>query len=290
MDYNGSTLKQTSVLNLAPNGSKAAVWQSGAGPTSDSSGSIYLLAGNGTFHTRLNPHGFPIHGDYGNAFLKLTIDHDRLKVADYFDMDNTVAESNRDEDLGSGGAMVLPPMKDAKGQVVHLAVGAGKDQNIYLVNRQHMGKFNPHRNNIYQELPKALKGKEFGGPAYFDGKLYYGAVNDGIRAFQFSDARLKPNPVSITANKFVYPGARPSICANGTKNAILWAVENGTTAVLYAYDANNLAHMLYNSNMARNGRDHFGTGNKYITPTITNGKVYVGTTDGVGVFGLLSRH
>lgn len=249
-----------------------------------------MLAGNGTFDTTLTKTGFPIHGDYGNAFLKLTIDHGKLKVADYFDMDNTVAESNRDEDLGSGGAMVLPPIKNVQGRIVHLAVGAGKDRNVYLVNREHMGKFNPHRNNIYQELVHALKGMEFAAPAYFDGKIYYGAVNDNIRAFQFSHARLEANPISITSNQFVYPGATPSISANGTRDAILWAAENGTAAVLYAYDANNLGHMLYSSNMAPNGRDHFGTGNKFITPTIANGKVYVGTTYGVGVFGLLHRH
>jgi len=290
MDYNASTLKQTSVLNLAPNGNEAAVWQSGAGPAADAAGNIYLLAGNGTFDTKLTPKGFPEHGDYGNAFLKIAIRHGKLKVADYFDMDNTIAESDRDEDLGSGGAMLLPPMKNAQGKMVHLAVGAGKDQNIYLVNCNHLGRFNPHRNNIVQELVKALNGREFAAPAYFDGKLYYGAVNDSIRAFQFSNARLLPKPASITSNQFVYPGATPSISADGTRNAILWATENGTTAVLYAYDADNLAHMLYSSNMAPNDRDHFGTGNKFITPTIANGKVYVGTTNGVGVFGLLHRH
>ncbi len=290
MDYNGLSLKQKSVLNITPNGSDGAIWMSGAGPAASPSGAFYLLAANGTFDTTLNKNGFPSHGDYGNAFLKIIIDHGELKVADYFDMENTVAESARDEDLGSGGAMVLPPMKNAKGQIVRLAVGAGKDRNIYLVNREHMGKFNPHRNNIYQELYHALSGMEFASPTYFGGKVYYGAVGDHIRAFQFHDARLEPKPVSMTTNTFGYPGATPSISANGTKNAILWAAKNGPTAVLYAYDADNLTHMLYSSDMAPGGRDHFGTGNKFITPTIANGKVYVGTTDGVGVFGLLNRH
>jgi len=245
MDYDASTLKQTSVFDLAPNGSEAAVWQSGAGPAADASGNIYLLAGNGTFDTTLTRKGLPDHGDYGNAFLKLTINQGKLKVADYFDMDNTVAESDRDEDLGSGEPMVLPPMKNANGRVVYLAAGAGKDQNIYLVNCDHMGKFNPQRNDVYQELVHALKGREFGAPAYFDGKLYYGAINDSIRSFQFSNARLQPKPASITSNQFVYPGATPSISADGTRNAILWATENGTTAALYAYDANHLGRMLY---------------------------------------------
>lgn len=34
-------------------------------------------------------------------------------------------------------------------------------------------------------------------------------------------------------------------------------------------------------------RDQFGASNKFITPAVANGKVYVGTTNGVVVFGLL---
>jgi hypothetical protein len=57
----------------------------------------------------------------------------------------------------------------------------------------------------------------------------------------------------------------------------VWAHENTNPAVLHAYDASNLARELYNS----------GAGNKYITPTIADGKVFVGMTNGVAVFGLL---
>ncbi len=290
--YDENTLKQTGVLNITPNGTEGAFWGSGAGPAADRSGAIYLLAGNGTFDTRLTPSGFPVRGDYGNAFLKVVANDGDLKVADYFNMMNTISETNIDMDLGSGGALVLPDMKDARGHVVHLAIGAGKDQNIYLVNRDRMGKFDPERNDIYQELYHALDSGEFGMPAYFNGKVYFGAMLDVIRAFQFSNARLRPKPVSVTKNQFSYPGATPSISANGTQDAILWAVDNNNfgDAVLYAYDANNLAHTLYSSEMAPGGRDHFGAGNKFIVPTVANGKVYVGTTNGVGVFGLLPRH
>ena len=89
-----------------------------------------------------------------------------------------------------------------------------------------------------------------------------------------------------TPTTFEYPGATPSISANGTKNAIVWAAENANPAVLHAYNAITLQE-LYNTNQAANGRDQFGVGNKFITPLIINGKVYVGTTTGVGVFGLL---
>jgi hypothetical protein len=111
-------------------------------------------------------------------------------------------------------------------------------------------------------------------------------VNNNLLAFQFSQALLQTSPVSATSTSFAYPGATPSISANGTSNAIVWATENTDPAVLHAYDATDLSHELYNTNQA-GMRDQFGTGNKFITPTIANGKVYVGTTNGVGVFGLL---
>jgi hypothetical protein len=83
-----------------------------------------------------------------------------------------------------------------------------------------------------------------------------------------------------------YPGSAASVSANGTANGIVWAHENTSPAVLYAFDATNLTHELYNSSQAGT-RDQFGSGNKYITPTIADGQVFVGTQNSVAVFGLL---
>jgi hypothetical protein len=280
--YDQNTLARTAVLNITPNGSQAGIWQSGAGPAADSTGDIYFLSGNGTFDTHLNAAGFPDLGDFGNAFVKLS-PVPKLHVADYFTMYNTIAESDADEDFGSGGAMVLPDMIDSAGNTRHLAVGAGKDTNIYMVDRDNMGKFNPISNSsIYQELPGALPGGEWAAPAYFNGTLYYGSVGQPITAFPFVHARLAAGPSSMTNNSFEYPGATPSISANGTADAILWAAENSTNSILHAYDASDLSRELYNSSGV-----NFGAGNKFITPTIADGRVYVGTTTGVGVFGLL---
>jgi len=124
-------------------------------------------------------------------------------------------------------------------------------------------------------------------PAFFNNRIYYGAAGDSLRTFQFTNAQLQTSPVSQTGITFTYPGTTPGISANGASNAILWAVENTDPAVLHAYDASDLSHELYNSNQA-GARDQFGTGNKFITPTIANGQVFVGTTNGVGVFGLLT--
>lgn len=288
MGYDKSTLLQTGVLNITPNGSEGSVWQSGAGMAADSSGNIYFLTANGTADTTLNAQGFPISGDYGNAFMKLSTSSN-LTVADYFNMFNTGSESNADQDLGSGGALVLPDMTDSNMVVWHLAVGAGKDRNIYLVNRDNMGKFNSSTNNIYQQLNTALGGSgEYGMPAYFNNAIYYGAAGDNLRMFPFisATAKLQVIPSSSSSISFGYPGTTPSISANGTVNGIVWVTENTNPAVLHAYDATNLATELYNSSQAANGRDNFGIGNKFITPMIANGKVFVATTTGVGVFGL----
>lgn len=286
MAYSESTLAQTSVLNLTPNGSEGSIWMAGTGLAADSSGNIYFLDANGTFDTTLDANGFPAQHDFGNGFLKVSTSGGGLAVADYFEMDNTVAESNADQDLGSGGALVLPDMTDSSGTVHHLAVGAGKDANIYVVNRDSMGKFNPANNNALYEQIDGEIGGVWSMPAYFNNTVYYGAVGDNLKAFPISNAKLATTPSVQSANTFEYPGTTPSVSANGTGNGIVWAVENSSPAVLHAYNATTLTE-LYNSNQAANGRDQFGNGNKFITPMVVNGKVYVGTPSGVAVFGLL---
>jgi hypothetical protein len=274
------------VLNVTPNGNEGAIWMSGSAMAADSLGNIYFLDGNGTFDTTLKSNGFPINGDFGNAFLKLSSTNG-LRVDDYFALYNTVQESNQDEDLGSGGAIVLPDLRDKNGVVHHLAVGAGKDSNIYVVNRDNMGKYDPDgvNDNVYQEIMGALAGGVWAMPAYFNNALFYGAVNDNLKAFTISNAKLSTSPTSQSVTAFTYPGTTPAVSGTGLEG-IVWAVENTSPAVLHAYSATNLAQELYNSNQA-GSRDHFGPGNKFITPIIANGKVFVGTQTGVAIFGLL---
>jgi hypothetical protein len=290
MAYGQNTLAQTAVLNVTPNGNEGSFWNSGAGPAADANGNIFALQANGTFDSTLDANGFPSQRDFGNSFLHISTANRGLAVVDYFAPFNVAAENSTDADLGSGGALVVPDLTDAGGKIRHLAVGAGKDADIYVADRDNMGKFNPaNNNNIYQDISGALNGQVFSMPAYSNGVIYYGAVGDNLKAFPFSNALLASSPSSQSATAFSFPGTTPSISANGTSNGIVWAAENGSVAVLHAYDASNLANELYNSNQAPGGRDQFGTGNKFITPMIANGKVYVGTTNGVGVFGLLGH-
>ena len=286
MGYNESTLAQTSVLNLTPNGGRGTIWQAGAAMASDGT-NIYFLDANGTFDTSLTAQGFPSRGDYGNAFVKVSTTSG-LAVADYFAMYDTLEQSAIDNDLGAGGVLLLPPQTNSQGVTFNLAVGAGKDGNIYIANESKMGKFNPKNNNgVYQEVTAAFATGMWAMPAYFNGSIYFGPEAGSLAQFTLANAKLSTSAASLTTETFKYPGTIPSVSANGTTNGIVWAEEHVNPSVLHAYLASNLATELYNSNQAANKRDHFGVATHFGVPTISNGKVYVGTSDSVAVFGLL---
>jgi hypothetical protein len=285
--YSALTLLRGAVLNVAADSQNGpSIWMSGGGPAADSSGNVFLLTANGDFDTTMNAGGFPNHGDFGNSFLKISPASAGLTIIDYFAQHDTVARSAQDADLGSGGELLLPDMNDSTGKARHLMVGAGKDTNIYLVDRDSMGKFNSSTNNIVQTLSGVLPGGVWSTPAYFNNTLYFGDVSGTLKAFAVSAATIGTAPTSQSPTSFVYPGTAASVSANGTANGIVWAHENTSPGVLHAFDASNLSHELYNSNQAANAKDQFGAGNKYITPVVADGKVFVGTTNSVAVFGL----
>ncbi len=299
MAYNENTLQQGPVLNITPSGSNArgAIWMANTAMAADTSGNIFFLAANGTFGDGSSSpaltNGFPSTPDYGNAFMKLSTAGNTLKVADYFAMFNANDESNADTDLGSGGAILLPDLTDSGGVTHHLAVGAGKDGYIYVVNRDSMGKFNANGDTaIYQKLDdpngdgsgSSVVGPVFSMPAYFNNTVYYGGSGDTLKAFTIANAKLSTSAAFQSANTIGYPGCTPSISANGASNGIVWCIKAGSsTGVLSAYNASNL-NRIYNSPTFADSSDV-----KFVTPMIANGKVYVGVQDGVVVFGLLGN-
>jgi len=220
MSYSPDTLAQTGVLNVTPNGSRGALWMAGAGPAADAAGNVYVLDGNGTFDTTMNASGFPSNGNFGNAFLRISTTS-ALAVTDYFATFDTVAKSNADTDLGSGGTLVLPDLVDVNGLTRHLAVGAGKDAHMYVVDRDAMGKWNASSNAIYQDIAGAIGGAVFSMPAYANGTLYYGGSGARLKAFTIANARVSTTPSSQSAGSFTYPGTTPGISASGSSNAIV---------------------------------------------------------------------
>jgi hypothetical protein len=276
--YSESTLAQTQLINLTPNGSMGAIWNAG-GLAADSSGSVYAVTGNGTFDSQQ---------DYGNAAIRLTSTASALSVADFFTPSDTVNESAQDLDLCSGTNTLLPDQIDASGHTRQLMLVGGKNGNVYLIDRTNMGGFNANANQVYQELDGVFSGW-FATAAYYNGTLYMAGNSSALLAFPLNNALLATSPSSQSSATFAFPGSSPAVSANGTSNAIVWALEGATAnpAVLHAYNAANLGVEYYNSNQAANSRDAFGNGNKFVTPVIANGKVFAATPTGVAVFGIL---
>jgi hypothetical protein len=286
--YNAQTLQQAGVFNATPNAGYGGIWMSGAGPAEAPDGTIYCITGNGTFDTTANPQ------DFGDSFLKLT-QGSSLTVTDYFTPYNQANLDVTDNDLGSGGAMILPDTVGST-QHPHLVVGCGKEGKVYLVDRDNMGHFNPGGDTqIIQTFYLAgtnLTDLVFGLPAFFKDRIYYQGVNLALKAFAISNAAINPTPVSQATDSVTFRGATPSISANGTNDGIAWEMAPSPAPgviSLRAYNADNLAQKIYDSYLSwKAGAPDKLSFVKFIVPTIANGKVYVGTTNTLAVFGLRS--
>ena len=277
--FNAQTLATNGIFNATPNGERAGIWASGCGPACDANGNLYVSTGNGTFD--------PVNSNYGDTLLKLSISNS-LVVTDYFTPYNEQSLETNDNDLASGGVVLLPD-EAGSGAHPHLVVCAGKEGTLYLVDRENMGKFNAAGDiQIVQSLLGAI-GKCFDTPAYFNGTLYFVGANDVIKAFTITDGSLVSTPSSQGSTVFGFPGATPSISANGTNDAIVWAIQSDAfdssgPSILHAYNAAHVSQELYNSTLA-GARDILGGAVKFTVPTVANGKVYVGTETGLSVFG-----
>jgi Bacterial Ig-like domain (group 2) len=277
--YDAARLTRRAVFLTTPNGNRGAIWQSGDGPAVDPSGNLYVMTGNGSFDER---------ADSSDSFLKLALQGATLVRRDFFTPFNERILDEQDLDVGSGGPMLLP---DQTGPHPHLLVGGGKDGVLYLLNRDDLGGFRRHGNRVVQSVPNGGR-LIYSTPAYWNGHVYLIPSNDVLKAFALVNGRLSPSPVSQGATVFGYPGATPSISADGLTNGIVWALQadrhyESGPAVLHAYNATNVAHELYNSSAAPAARDQAGPAVKFTVPTVFNGKVYIGTQNRLDVYGLL---
>jgi hypothetical protein len=203
--------------------------------------------------------------------------------------------SSTNIELGSGGPVLL--VDQTSGPNPHLLITAGKDGTIYVVNRDNMGRYNPNNNNqIVQYLVNALLNStaetgNYSSPVFFNGYVYFAAVNDRLKAFQLTNGMLSVSPASQSAVTYPYRGGTFAISANGTSNGILWAMQDNSfgapdNGVLRAYDAVNLTRELYNTSQAGT-RDGLDVANKFSVPLVANGKVFVVSHTQLIAYGLL---
>ena len=297
--YDATSLAQMSVFVSDPTGGLGGFWMSGAGVAADANSNIYIASGNGTFDTVNVP-----ATNLGDSIIKLGTTNAILSLLDYFTPYDQASLNSSDDDLGSGGVMLLP---DQPGTYPHLLVEANKRGQIFVINRDQMTTNNLHYcttncNNgdpqILEESSAGLVGGIFSAPAYWNSTLYFWGKSDNLQAIPVTNGLPDFTHITGSTQTISFPGATPAISSNGTASgtAILWAIDSSQygppgagpgPAVVYAYDATNLSRLLWTSAQASNGRDQAGNAVKFAVPTIVNGKVYIGTSSEVDIYGLL---
>ena len=296
--YDEATLTQKSVYVTTPNGGLGGFWMSGAGIAADPSGNIFIASGNGDFDTTNVP-----ARETGDTLLKLGTTNQILTQLDYFTPEDQASLDSSDKDLGSGGALVLPTQP---GSFPDIVVQTGKEGRIYVVDRDQMTTNNSHYCSgcsndpeIIEESSSGAVGGVFGVPAYWNNTIYFWGAGDVLKSIPITSGLPNFSNISSNAIALKWPGATPSISSNGTAagTGIVWAIDSSQygspgpgpgPAVLHAINATSIASELWNSTQAANSRDKAGNAVRFATPTISNGKAYVGTASEVDVYGLLS--
>jgi hypothetical protein len=272
--YSGAAFAQSAALNVAPNTSEGGIWMSGAAPSADSSGNLYVMTGNGAFDVT-NTTG-PTN-DYGDCFLQL---NSGLAVSSWFTPSDQAIDNANNLDFSAGGSMVLNLSTGPQ----HLVIGGGKDGTLYLLNGDSMGGSGDANAWQYFSLGHAI----FSTAAFWNNTLYIAPAGAAMLAYAFNTSTnlLNTTPTSQSAATFAFPGSTPSVSATADgSNGIVWGIDSTNfctgqspacaPAVLHAYSATNLATELWNSSMV--GADAAGNAVKFAVPTVANGKVYVGT-------------
>ena len=282
MAYNASTLAQVAVFNDTPTGTQGGIWQQGRAPAVDASGNVYVITGNGTWDGSKN---------FGESFLKLS---SSLSLLDWFTPDNYSSLNAGDEDLGSGGALLIPGTS--------LVMGGGKQGTVFVLNTGNLGHEQSGNGQVVQQITGFASDEIHGGPVYWNsaanGQLIYDwANNDHLKSFKFNGTTVGTTPFQTSsATSGGSPGGFLSISAFGNANGIVWASvetsdsDHGTVpGIVRAYNADNVGGTeLWDSNQD-SSRDNVGTFVKDADPLVANGRVYVGSYNGsVSVYGLLN--
>jgi len=297
--YNASTLAQTGAWCSTPNAVAAGIWMSGTGlaadvPSGKPYGRIFTATGNGTFDATAPNYSNAM--DYGDSIIKLdlnggvpTMYANGTVVGDDFTPHDQANMDNNDEDVASGGVIVLPDSVGGGGGA-HQLVQVGKSGRVFVLNRENLGGYNP--NNTTDPEQAASVGGLWGAPAYWNGNVYIWGTNDNLKSFSFANGALSASPTHISNESAATYSPTPSVSANGTTDGIVWSLKTDNyssqgTAILYAHDASNVANLLYSSE-SNVARDNPGNSVKFIVPTVVNGKVYVGSESQLSVYGLLN--
>ncbi len=265
----------------------SSIWMSGYGPATDDAGNVLFVTGNS------DPSGTTYDGVTNIQESVVKLSSTLTSVIDLFTPKNQAALDQGDTDFGSGGVLVLP---DQPGSTPHLAVAAGKDGNMYLMNEDHLGGYSPTTNNV---LGTYSIGGCWCGPSYFadpDGAgrvVSSGNSTIGIWKVATSPQVTLTNVTKAQLNSGQDSGFFTSVSSNGTANPVIWALSrpttsnNGAPISLYAFNPDSGGSTMTTLFSATAGAWPNMGGNANLVPVVANGLVFVASNKQLQIFGLI---
>jgi hypothetical protein len=266
----------------------SSIWMSGYGLAADDAGDILFVTGNSDFSGTTYDGVSTIQESVVKMSPNLTT------VLDLFTPWDQATLDVHDEDFGAGGVLVLP---DQPGTIPHLAVAAGKEGNMFLMNEDNLGGYSTMRNNVLDGHPI---GACWCGQSYFVGAdgaarvVSSGGRSIGIWELQTSSSpKLTSVAVSPTIPSGQFPGFFTSISSNGKTNPIIWALSRppnkSTTYPIYLYAFN--PESLTGTTMTQLFQGEAGNwpniqGDANLVPVVANGEVFIASNKQLRIFGL----
>ncbi len=265
----------------------SSIWMAGYAPATDDSGNILFVTGNSDYS--------------GNTYNGVTnIQESAVKVTstlstvlDLFTPSNQASLDEEDGDFGSGGILVLP---DQPGATPHLAVAAGKDGQMYLMNEDSLGGYSTTKNNV---LGTYSIGDCWCGQSYYEnpsdgtGRVVSSGGNNIMLWKVVTSPTVKLTKVAQVAigAGVQDPGFFTTISSNGKSTPIVWALsrpQNSNQAPLYLYAFNP---QVGGGTLKQLFQATAGTwpnlgGDSNLVPVVANGEVFVASYKQLSIFGL----
>jgi hypothetical protein len=322
--YDPGTLKLISVWCSTPNSMGGAVWQAGNGLAGGDDGNVYVMTGNGKTVNGTDDSSNSANANFANMFVQLSPTLAPLghfapgDTASRDSLDLDLGSSG--PVLLPGTTILIGGDKESRLFVLDTSTGLGMRQNFQAGQQLDSVSVGGTGYHHLHGAPAVWRSSDHGLTAYF------WAERDYLRALRFDDAKAlfdcsadpkgceggattTPDQHSSVTSPLCFscmPGGIISVSADGVTpgTGIVWATEpfntqgdlanspvggglnNVVAGVLHAFDAENIANDLWNSELqsTRDGSFLFA---KFAPAMVANGRVYVATASNVvNVYGL----
>jgi hypothetical protein len=268
----------------------SSIWMSGAGVAADPSGNVYFITGNS------DPSGTTYDGvtNIQESLIKTT--PDLSQVLDLFTPMDVATMDQNDRDFSSGGVMLLPPRptQGVLNPIPNLVVAADKDGDMFLMNQENLGGYDPNANNVLGQYPI---GTCFCVPSYFvdpiDGTPR--VVVGGGAALEVWKLQTHPT-VALTNVANSGPlftrnhGFFTTVSSNGFSNPIIWALGRQTfktpAMTFYAFNPEVGGGTLKPIFTSQSAGTWAYNGNANQVPVVANGKVFIASGQQLTIFGI----